>query len=927
MKKLFLFDAFALVYRAHFAFSRNPRINSKGLNTGVMLGFTNTLLDVIKKEKPSHMAVAFDSKEPTFRHDTFPQYKANREAQPEDIGIALPHVRNIIQAFNIPILELAGYEADDIIGTVAKKLSEQYFEIYMMTPDKDYGQLVGKHIFLYKPAYMGNSVDILGVPEILAKWSIQRVEQVADMLGLQGDSSDNIPGIPGIGAKTATKLLAEFDTVENLVKNADKLKGKQKERVVAFGQQGILSKKLATIDTSVPIDFNTESMLYNGFNEAALKAIFQELEFRTLSNRLFNNTKNTESKPKPIAVTQGILFDKAIPVSKHSEEKSELKNIDNTLHDYQLIDTPELYRSLMYFLSIQQEFCFDTETTKVSPYEAELVGLAFSYYPNEAYYVPIPEDRKAAQKIVNIFKPVFENESIIKVGQNIKYDNIVLQSYGITVKGKLFDTMLAHYLLQPEVRHNMDVLAETYLHYQPISITELIGKKGKEQRNMRNVIVDIAAEYAAEDADITLQLKNKLAPQLARQQLEKLFNEVEIPLLNVLADIERNGVKVDNDSLANYSNSLAQDLVAIEKKIYQIAGEKFNIASPKQLGIILFEKLKLVEKPKKTKTGQYATGEDILLSLSAKHNIVQHILDFREYQKLKSTYVDALPTLISPKDGLIHTSYNQAVASTGRLSSTNPNLQNIPIRTARGREIRKAFVARSAKHLILSADYSQIELRIMAAFSQDEHMINAFREGRDIHAATAAKIYGVPLEHVDAHMRRKAKMANFGIIYGISAFGLAQRLNISRGEATEIIDTYFGEFKGVKQYMDTSISFARQNHYVQTILGRKRHLRDINSHNYTTRSFAERNAINAPIQGSAADLIKVAMINIHQWMKAEKLQSKMIMQVHDELIFDVYCEELQLMCKKIKQLMENAVPMSVPICVDIGTGKSWLEAH
>ncbi|SFF54516.1 DNA polymerase I [Thermoflexibacter ruber] len=958
MKKLFLLDAFALIYRAHFAFSKNPRINSKGMNTGAVLGFTNTLLDIINNEKPTHIGVAFDTSAPTFRHVTFDAYKAQRQEQPEDITIAVPYIKRLCTAFQIPILELDGYEADDIIGTIAKKAEKGHYEVYMMTPDKDYAQLVDEHIFLYKPAYLGNEVDKLGVKEVLAKWEIQNVNQVTDILGLQGDAVDNIPGIPGIGAKTAVKLIAEFGSVENLVANADKLKGKQKENVEQFGQQGILSKQLATIDTNVPIEFDEETLRYKGFNPELLKSLFDELEFRTLSRKLFGDSdansfasdnirkdETTKSAKAQKNTPQTSLFgsensfasdnthkneefetltDSEVK-STNNEQPTTKQNIDTVLHDYHLIDTPELRKSLIHFLSLQDEFCFDTETTSTDPYESELVGISFAYLKNEAFYVPIPENQAEAKNIVQEFKSIFENPSIKKIGQNIKYDVIVLKSYDIDVQGISFDTMLAHYLIDPDTRHNMDVLAENYLNYSPVSIETLIGK-GKNQGSMREVDVEKVAEYAAEDADITFQLKNVFVPILKKDNLEELFNKVEMPLVEVLAEVERNGVKIDVGALNLYSRDLEKELKDIEQSIYNLAGEPFNVSSPQQMGKILFEKLKLMDKPKKTKTGQYATGEEILATLT-EHQIVREIQEYRQMLKLKSTYIDALPTLVSKKDGLIHTSYNQAVAATGRLSSNNPNLQNIPIRTERGKEIRKAFVPRSQDFIIVSADYSQVELRIMASFSKDAAMVEAFKQGKDIHTATASKIFKVPENEVSSDMRRKAKTANFGIIYGISAHGLSQRLNIPRKEAAQIIDAYFAEFPAVKTYMDEVIQFAQEHEYVETMLGRRRYLRDINSRNFTQKSFAERNAINAPIQGSAADIIKLAMINIHAWLKSQKLKSKMIMQVHDELVFDIYLPEYDLISKKIKELMENAFQMEVPLVVEVGKGENWLEAH
>lgn len=931
-KKLFLLDAMALIYRAHFAFSKNPRINSKGLNTGIMLGFTNTLLEVLEKEKPTHIAVAFDTKAPTFRHVQFEPYKANRQEQPEDIEIGTPWVKQIVQAFNIPVLEMDGFEADDIIGTIAKKAERTSFEVYMMTPDKDYGQIVEDHIFLYKPAFMGNGVDIMGPKEVCAKWDIEHVDQVRDILGLMGDAVDNIPGIPGIGEKTAVKLLKEFGTVEELLKNTHKLKGKQKENVENFAQQGLLSKELATIKIDVPVDFDEVALRYDGPDEEKLKAIFAELEFRTLTQRVFGEKMK---KPQVKVSEQLGLFSGMETEVKEEEfvEESPIPapvlhdSILTTAHDYHKVEGERAIQELIGYLELQEEFCFDTETTSLNPNEAELVGLSFSYVPGEAFYVPIPSDQEKTKEILEMFRNIFANEQIAKIGQNVKYDMLVLMNYGIEVRGKLYDTMLAHYLIEPEGKHSMDWLAQQYLNYKPVSIESLIGKKGKNQGNMRDVEVDEVVAYAAEDADITLKLKQKFDPIIKANGLEKLLHEVESPLISVLADMEFEGVKIDTASLAELSTILDEESKEIEKRVYELAGVRFNLASPKQLGDVLFEKLKLDPKAKKTKTGQYATGEEVLSKLAGEHEIAQAILDYRQMVKLKSTYVDALPTMINPKTGRVHTTYNQFVAATGRLSSINPNLQNIPIRTARGREIRKAFVPRDEQHVLLAADYSQIELRIMAAFSKDESMIEAFKNGRDIHATTAAKIFQVPLEEVTSDMRRKAKTANFGIIYGISAFGLSQRLNISRTEAKDIIDAYFKEFPAVKSYMDDCIEKARKNEYVETILGRRRYLRDINSRNATMRGFAERNAINAPIQGSAADLIKVAMIQVHHWMKKEKLQSKMILQVHDELVFDAHKDEVELLKREIPKLMSNAVKIAVPLEVETGIGGNWLEAH
>jgi DNA polymerase-1 len=932
-KSLFLLDAFALIYRAHFAFSKNPRVSSKGLNTGAAFGFTNSMFEIIDKQKPTHIAVAFDMSGPTFRHVQYPEYKANRDEQPEDIRIAIPIVKDIVRAFNIPVLELEGYEADDVIGTFAKKASAEGFEVFMMTPDKDYGQLVEEHVYLYKPAFMGNSVDVMGIPEILAKWNIERIDQVIEMLGLQGDAVDNIPGIPGVGPKTASKLLKDYGTIEGIIAHSHELKGKLKERVEEFGQQGLLSKELATICTTVPIEFDAEAMKYTGPDKEKLTELFEQLEFRTTLKRILGDSGTaTASSPKPKAQpsAQMGLFGENSPTLQNGEDIApipEKQTILTVEHDYHLVDTPSLRKRLIKYLMIQKEFCFDTETDNLEPIEANLVGLSFSYKKGEAYYIPTPVDREETQAILEEFRPVFAKEDILKIAQNAKYDIQVLKNYGIEVKGPIFDTMIAHYLINPDTRHSMDILAENYLNYTPVSITELIGKKGVNQGNMKDVAVHKVVEYAGEDADITLQLKQLFAPMLEQGNVTKLFHEVEIPLVNVLADIEYNGVKIDVEALAVMSKELAQESLKAQTEIFELAGVEFNIASPKQLGEVLFDKMKLIDKPKKTKTGQYATGEDILSTLANEHAIARRILEFREYQKLKSTYVDALPRMISPVDGLVHTDYRQAVAATGRLSSNNPNLQNIPIRTEKGREIRKAFIPRSEDHILLAADYSQIELRIVAAFAKDESMMEAFKNGRDIHSTTASKVFGVPLEEVDRDMRRKAKEVNFGLIYGISAFGLAQNIGISRTEAQQIITAYFNEFPGVKTFMDVQVNKAREFTYVETILGRRRYLRDIHSKNMVGRGHAERNAINAPIQGSAADMIKVAMINIHKWMKEEKLQSKMIMQVHDELVFDVFKPELELMKERIPALMKSAIELDVPMEVEVGVGDNWLKAH
>ncbi|UXP33724.1 DNA polymerase I [Reichenbachiella agarivorans] len=932
-KKLFLLDAYALIYRAHFAFSKNPRINSKGVNTSAVFGFMNSLLEILKKEKPTHIGVAFDTSAPTFRHIQFPEYKAHREETPEDIRTATPLIKDILKAMNIPILLLDGFEADDIIGTLAKAAARKGFEVFMMTPDKDYAQLVEEHIYLYKPAYMGNGVDVLGIPEVLAKFEIESVDQVRDILGLEGDAADNIPGIPGVGKKTAIKFLQQYGSLEGLLANTAELKGKMKEKVEEFGAQGILSKELATIKIDVPIVFDEDDLIHCEPNEEAVKKIFEELEFRTMLKRIFGEdssaaTPVTEGKKKTTATdTQQLgLFGAVESKPVQEEMPSEKGNIATVEHEYHLMDSPALRKSLVKYLLLQEEFCFDTETTSINPEEAELVGIAFCYQAHEAYYVPLPEDQQEAQAIVEEFRTVLENEEIVKIGQNLKYDIQVMKNYGVEVKGKLFDTLLAHYLIDPDSRHKMDVLAENYLHYTCIPIEDLIGK-GKSQLNMRDIDVDRVVDYAAEDADITFQLKHKLAPLIAENQLEKLLHEVEEPLSIVLADMEYAGVKIDLDVLAAMSKDLNGLSLTAQDKIFELAGVEFNINSPKQMGEILFDKMKLIEKPKKTKTGQYATGEEILSKLASEHEIADRILEFREYQKLKSTYVDALPLLISKKDGLIHTDYRQAVAATGRLSSNNPNLQNIPIRTAKGKEIRKAFVPRSKDFKIFAADYSQIELRIIAAFAKDESMIDAFKNGRDIHATTASKVFKVPMEEMTPDVRRKAKEINFGLIYGISAFGLSQNIGISRTEAAEIIEAYFKEFPGIKRYMDDTVNQAKELEYVETIMGRRRYLRDINSRNATVRGFAERNAINAPIQGSAADIIKVAMINIHDWMKKEKLKSKMTMQVHDELVFDAHVDELELLKVKVEEFMKNAIALDVPMEIGMGVGDNWLEAH
>jgi DNA polymerase-1 len=933
-KKLFLLDALALVFRAYFAFSNNHRVNSKGLNTSAMFGFTNTLLEILKKEKPTHIAVVFDTAAPTHRHEAFEDYKAHREEIPEDIAIAIPYIKKIVQCFNIPVIELDGFEADDIIGTLSCKADKAGFETFMMTPDKDYGQLVTEHVHIYKPARLGNGAEILGVKEICEKYGIERPEQVIDILGLMGDAVDNIPGVPGVGEKTATLLVQQFGSVENLLANTDQLKGKLKEKIEANKDKAILSKQLATIHCEVPVDLIEEELKLKDPDKEALIELFTELEFRRIAQQVLG--EEIQVPVKAVAANgQMDMFGTATAVApaetvitEEGEEHSAVfNNIGNVQHHYRAVTDAAGRAELIQLLSAQKEISFDTETTGIDSQNTELVGISFSIKTHEGWYIPIPEQREEALKILNEFKPVYENENIVKIGQNLKYDMNVLALYGIEVKGKLFDTMVAHYLIQPEMRHNMNVLAETYLGYSPVSIETLIGKKGKDQGSMRDVALEEITEYAAEDADVTLQLKEKFIPMLEETATTQLLNEVELPLIPVLSAMEREGICLDIQTLKEFSRLLEGDILNIDKEIQTLAGTPFNISSPKQVGDILFEVLKIAEKPKKTKTGQYATGEDILSKLSGKHPIVDKILDYREIVKLKSTYVDALPLMVNARTGRIHTTFNQVVAVTGRLSSDNPNLQNIPIRTSRGREVRKAFVPRDEKHILLSADYSQIELRIMAHLCQDPGLLEAFQNNLDIHTATASKVFGVALEEVSGEMRRKAKMVNFGIIYGISAFGLSERLNIPRKEAATIIENYFIQYPLIKDYMDSAIEKARKQGYVETILGRKRYLRDINSQNHTVRGFAERNAINAPIQGSAADMIKVAMINLHKVIQDKKFKSRMILQVHDELVFDVPQEEKDEVKSLVVKYMEEALPLTVPVLVEAGTGKNWLEAH
>ena len=936
MKKLFLLDAFALIYRAHFALSKSPRFTSGGLNTSAIMGFTNTLLEVFRKEKPTHMAVVFDTDAPTERHTDYVGYKAQRQAMPEDLAIAIPYIVRLIEGFNIPVLFSDGYEADDVIGTLAKKAEMEGFTVFCMTPDKDFGQLVSENIFIYKPARMGNEMEILGVQEILKKWDIERIDQVIDILGLWGDAVDNIPGIPGVGEKTAKLLIKQYGTIENIIANSHELKGKLKENVENFADQALVSKKLATIMLNAPVDLDVTALRVDEPNREVLEPLFAELEFRTLGRRVFGeNFSVADNKPGNSENGQMDLFGQPTRnatqsgvASEAAEEfKTPSKNISNTPHNYLIADTAGKRVELVQLLNTQKSFCFDTETTCLDANDCELVGLSFAIKAGEAWYVPLSANQADCQVCMDEFKALFEDENIAKYGQNLKYDILVLNWYGINVRGELFDTMLAHYLLDPDSRHNMDLLAENYLGYTPVTITSLIGAKGKKQGNMRDVDIEIIKEYAAEDADITLQLKEVFEPLLKSVNAEKLAREMENPLIYVLSDMEREGVKIDQDALAEFSKLLHTDLKRLELTIYEKSGVKFNIASPKQLGEVLFDKLQLDPKARKTKTGQYQTGEDVLTALANKSDIVKDILDFRQLQKLKSTYVDALPLMINKKTSRIHTSYNQAVASTGRLSSNNPNLQNIPIRTERGREVRKAFIPRDENHVILSADYSQIELRLIAEISKDPNMMEAFAQGLDIHTATAAKVYGIELDQVTSTQRRNAKAVNFGIIYGQSAFGLSQSLGIPRKEAAEIIQNYFDQYPGIKDYMTDTMNFARENGYVETLMGRRRYLRDINSANATVRGFAERNAINAPIQGSAADMIKIAMIHIHQDIKDQKLDSKMTMQVHDELVFDVLRSEIEPMKKIIEHRMKTAMKTTVPILVEVGQGNNWLEAH
>lgn len=937
-KKLFLLDAFALIYRAHFAFAKNPRISSKGLNTSAIFGFTNTLLEILNKEKPTHIAIVFDTPEQTARHVEFEAYKAHREEMPDDLRASLPYIHQLIEGFNIQVIKTPGFEADDAIGTLAKVAEQRGFTTYMMTPDKDYGQLVDDNTFIYKPARFGNAPEIQGKEEICKKWDIQSVDQLIDILGLMGDSADNIPGIPGVGEKTAIQLIKDYGTIEKMYEDTSKLKGKLKEKVDNHKEMALQSKRLATIILDVPVEFNEDELRLKEINKEALRELFAEIEFRGIAQKLLGEDIGSapSAVAKPVAATKEVvndLFSSAEEhASNHEDDNEEpqapvFKTIKDFSVDYILCNTAESISNLISILQASDEFCFDSETTDLNTINAELVGLSFSIKENQAYYIPVSSNQQEAQALMDLFKPLFLDETKTLVGQNIKYDLQVLKNYGIEIKNKLWDTMVAHFLFMPDMRHNMNVLAETYLNYSPISIEDLIGKKGKDQLNMRDVSLDLIKDYAAEDADVTLKLKHAFEPLLKEAGVEKLFHDVELPLIEALAGMEREGINLDVKALKEFSLQLQDDITKVDAEIQELAGTKFNISSPKQVGEILFEYLKIVEKPKKTKTGQYATGEDVLSKLEGKHPIVSKILDYRELVKLKSTYVDALPLLVNEKTNRLHTTFNQVVAVTGRLSSDNPNLQNIPVRTERGKQIRKAFIPRNEDYILLCADYSQIELRVVASISEDKNMCEAFNLGKDIHTATAAKVYGIEESEVTKDMRYKAKSVNFGIIYGQGAFGLAENLAISRTEAKELIENYFEQYGSIKSYMEKEINFAREHGYVETLMGRKRWLKNITSNSQMERAFAERNAINAPIQGSAADMIKVAMINIHNELKSMNIKSKMILQVHDELVFDVYKPELELIKPIVEKHMQHALPLKVPVEVGMGTGINWLEAH
>lgn len=938
-KRLFLLDAYALIFRGYYALIKNPRINSKGMDTSAIMGFINSLFDVIRRERPDHLAVCFDKDGSTERTELFPEYKANRDETPDAIRVAVPWIQDILKAMHIPCIEKSGLEADDIIGTLARQAEAQGYEVYMVTPDKDFGQLVTEHTFMYRPSRMGNGIEIWGIPEIRERFGVERPEQVIDYLGMMGDSSDNIPGFPGVGDKTAKKFIARFGSLEGLLENTDQLKGKMKEKIIANAELGKLSKKLATICVDCEVSFDEKDFELSMPDSQQVQKLFEELEFRRLKEqflKLFSgaaepatqvsSTETAKKQQREAGTGQFSLFG-AEGDSPQVEAYSGRKTLKEVSHLYQAVGSGMARKLFLKSLMEQKRVCFDTETTSLDPLQAELVGIAFSWEPHKGFYLPVPEDRKKALALLEELKPFFHSTAIEKVGQNLKYDIKVLRTYGMEVEGALFDTMLAHYLINPDMRHNMDVLAETYLNYSPVPISDLIGKKGKNQLSMREVSLEEQTEYAVEDADITLQLAYHFAKELKEAGTEKLFTDIEIPLLRVLADMELEGINLDTDFLGELSVALNKDIEVLKEQIYQEAGETFNIGSPKQLGEILFDKMKLVEKPKKTRTGQYSTAEDVLSGLAGDHAIVRHVLEYRGLTKLQSTYVDALPQQVARSTGRVHTDYMQTVAATGRLSSNNPNLQNIPIRTERGRQVRKAFIPRSPDYKLMAADYSQIELRVIAALSKEDTMIESFKKGEDIHRSTAAKVFGVPLEEVTREQRSNAKTVNFGIIYGVSAFGLSNQTSLSRTEAKELIDTYYKTYPKLRNYISEQVDFAREHGYVETVLGRRRYLKGINGSNAVVRGAAERNAVNAPIQGSAADIIKIAMIRIHQKLKAGKYKTRMLLQVHDELVFDLYREEAGKVTAMIKSEMEHAYALEVPLVVDIGTGDNWLEAH
>ena len=944
-KRLFLLDAYALIFRGYYALIKNPRVNSKGQDTSAIMGFVNSLFDVIKREKPDHLAVAFDKGGSSERVEMYEEYKANRDETPEAIRIAVPIIQEILKAMHVPCIEIEGVEADDLIGTLAKQAEKEDYQVFMVTPDKDYAQLVSENIFMYKPARMGNGIEIWGIPEVQKRFEVERPEQVIDYLGMMGDASDNIPGLPGVGDKTAKKFIKQYGGLEGLLENTDQLKGKMKEKVIENAELGRLSRKLATIMTDCDVKFDAEQYELSQPDADKVQEIFDELEFRRLKDQFIKIFSGEADSDTGAAVSGTETAKKLVSSAEKAanagagqynlfggdepaiEERNSRKTIKDTEHFYQSVAPGMAMNLFIKNLMKQTSVCFDTETTDLDPLQAELVGIAFSWEKTKGFYVPFPSEKEEAQKLIEALRPFFEAEEIEKIGQNLKYDIKVLAKYDVEVKGKLFDTMIAHYLINPDMRHNMDVLAETYLNYTPVSIEELIGKKGKNQKSMADVPVDHQTEYAVEDADVTLQLKEHFQKELGEANTQKLFDEIEIPLVQVLADMELEGINLDQEFLGSLSETLNNDIASLEKSIYEEAGEEFNIGSPKQLGEILFDKLKLVDKPKKTRTGQYSTAEDVLSYLAPDHEIVQHVLDYRGLSKLKSTYVDALPAQVNSKTGRVHTDYMQTVAATGRLSSNNPNLQNIPIRTERGRQVRKAFVPRNEDYVLLAADYSQIELRIIAALSQEETMMKAFQEGEDIHASTAAKVFNVPIDEVTREQRSNAKTVNFGIIYGVSAFGLSNQTDLTRSESKELIDTYYKTYPKLRNYMSEQVDFARDNGYVSTVLGRRRYLKDINSSNAVVRGAAERNAVNAPIQGSAADIIKIAMIKIHQKLKDNGLKTKMLLQVHDELVFDVYKSELEEVQELIKSEMENAFKLDVPLDVEVGLGDNWLDAH